>query len=59
MCSTCAPQWSRTALATIERWQKAGVDQLMLIMQAGKTKHDDIKRSLELFGQKVLPRFKN
>jgi alkanesulfonate monooxygenase SsuD/methylene tetrahydromethanopterin reductase-like flavin-dependent oxidoreductase (luciferase family) len=44
---------------TIERWQKAGVDQLMLIMQAGKTTHDQVKRSMELFGEKVLPRFKS
>lgn len=38
---------------------EGGVDQLMLIMQAGKTTHDQVKRSLELFGEKVLPKFKD
>ena len=41
-----------------ERWEKAGIDQLMLLIQTGHTTHDQIMRSIELFGEKVLPRFK-
>ena len=42
---------------TIERWQKLGIDELILLPQAGRTTHEQAKRSIELFGEKVLPRF--
>jgi len=41
----------------IQRYQSAGVDQIIFIMQSGKNKHDHICESLELFGAQVLPRF--
>jgi hypothetical protein len=42
----------------IRRFEEAGVDQLIFVMQAGKNKHEDICESLELFGKEVLPEFK-
>jgi alkanesulfonate monooxygenase SsuD/methylene tetrahydromethanopterin reductase-like flavin-dependent oxidoreductase (luciferase family)/putative sterol carrier protein len=41
----------------LERYEQAGVDQVIFISQAGKNRHEDICESLELFGKKVLPRF--
>ncbi|HUF32165.1 MAG TPA: LLM class flavin-dependent oxidoreductase [Acidimicrobiales bacterium] len=40
------------------RYEEAGVDQLIFVMQAGKNRHEDICESLELFGREVLPEFK-
>ena len=42
---------------TIETWQKLGVDELILLVKAGNTTHDQAMRSIELLGEKVLPRF--
>ena len=42
----------------IEGRLKLGIDEMMLMMQAGQTTHDEIMRSLDLLGNKVLPRFK-
>ena len=42
----------------IERWVELGVDQLMLMIQAGNTTHDDIMRALDMLGSKVFPKFK-
>jgi alkanesulfonate monooxygenase SsuD/methylene tetrahydromethanopterin reductase-like flavin-dependent oxidoreductase (luciferase family) len=41
----------------IERYHAAGVDQLIFAMQVGRTRHEHICESLELFGREVLPRF--
>jgi alkanesulfonate monooxygenase SsuD/methylene tetrahydromethanopterin reductase-like flavin-dependent oxidoreductase (luciferase family) len=41
------------------RFEEAGVDQLIFVMQAGKNRHEDICESLELFGREVLPEFKD
>lgn len=43
--------------ALLERYEQAGVDQVIFISQAGKNRHEDVCESLELFGKKVLPRF--
>jgi len=40
-----------------ERYEKAGVDQLIFVMQAGKNRHEHICESIELFGKEVLPAF--
>ena len=40
------------------RYEEAGVDQLIFVMQAGKNRHEDICEALELFGTEVLPEFK-
>lgn len=42
---------------SIERWQSLGLDQLLFMIQAGNTTHDDVMRALDLLGSKVLPRF--
>jgi len=39
----------------VQRFEDAGVDQLIFVMQAGKNKHEDICESLEIFGREVLP----
>jgi alkanesulfonate monooxygenase SsuD/methylene tetrahydromethanopterin reductase-like flavin-dependent oxidoreductase (luciferase family) len=41
----------------LRRYEDAGVDQVIFVMQAGKNAHDDIMSSLELFGAEVLPEF--
>jgi alkanesulfonate monooxygenase SsuD/methylene tetrahydromethanopterin reductase-like flavin-dependent oxidoreductase (luciferase family)/putative sterol carrier protein len=41
----------------VERYQAAGVDQVIFVAQAGRNRHEDICESIELFAQTVLPRF--
>ena len=41
----------------LRRYEAAGVDQLIFIMQAGNNRHEHIMESLELFGREVLPEF--
>jgi alkanesulfonate monooxygenase SsuD/methylene tetrahydromethanopterin reductase-like flavin-dependent oxidoreductase (luciferase family) len=41
----------------IERYQAAGVDQIMFVLQAGRNRHEHICESIELFARDVLPRF--
>ena len=40
------------------RFEQAGVDQVIFVLQAGKNRHEHICESLELFGREVLPAFK-
>src|SRR4051794_13788359 len=40
-----------------ERYERAGVDQIIFVLQAGKNRHEHICESIELFSEKVLPRF--
>ena len=42
----------------LERFEQAGVDQVIFVLQAGKNRHEHICESLELFGRDVLPAFK-
>jgi hypothetical protein len=39
-------------------FENAGVDQLIFLQQSGNYRHEDICKSLELFGTEVLPQFK-
>src|SRR3954470_1109275 len=39
------------------RYEAAGVDQVIFVLQAGKNRHEHICESIELFGSQVLPRF--
>jgi alkanesulfonate monooxygenase SsuD/methylene tetrahydromethanopterin reductase-like flavin-dependent oxidoreductase (luciferase family) len=39
------------------RYEAAGVDEVIFVMQAGPNRHEHIMESLELFGEKVLPHF--
>jgi alkanesulfonate monooxygenase SsuD/methylene tetrahydromethanopterin reductase-like flavin-dependent oxidoreductase (luciferase family)/putative sterol carrier protein len=39
------------------RYEAAGVDQVIFVLQAGKNRHEHICESIELFGSEVIPRF--
>jgi alkanesulfonate monooxygenase SsuD/methylene tetrahydromethanopterin reductase-like flavin-dependent oxidoreductase (luciferase family)/putative sterol carrier protein len=39
------------------RYQAAGVDQVILVAQAGRNRHEHVCESLRLFGEEVLPAF--
>jgi alkanesulfonate monooxygenase SsuD/methylene tetrahydromethanopterin reductase-like flavin-dependent oxidoreductase (luciferase family)/putative sterol carrier protein len=41
----------------LRRYEQAGVDQVMFVMQAGRTRHEHILEALELFGAEVAPEF--
>jgi alkanesulfonate monooxygenase SsuD/methylene tetrahydromethanopterin reductase-like flavin-dependent oxidoreductase (luciferase family) len=40
-------------------FEQAGIDQVILVSQAGRNRHEDICESLELFAKEVMPRFKD
>jgi alkanesulfonate monooxygenase SsuD/methylene tetrahydromethanopterin reductase-like flavin-dependent oxidoreductase (luciferase family) len=42
----------------VRHYQAQGIDQIIFLVQAGGTKHEDIVRSLRLFGEKVIPQFR-
>jgi len=42
----------------LRRYEEAGVDQVIFVSQAGRTRHEHIMESLELFGREVLPEFR-
>ncbi|MGH8165271.1 MAG: hypothetical protein ACREP1_13140, partial [Rhodanobacteraceae bacterium] len=46
-----------TVCRAVEKWQKAGLDQMIFVLQAGRTNHDQVMRSIELIGEKVIPHF--
>ena len=33
------------------------MDQMIFVLQAGRTTHDQVMSSIELIGEKVIPRF--
>lgn len=41
----------------VERFAAAGVDELILVMQVGTVPHEMVMRSIQLFGEQVLPHF--
>jgi alkanesulfonate monooxygenase SsuD/methylene tetrahydromethanopterin reductase-like flavin-dependent oxidoreductase (luciferase family) len=41
----------------LRRYEAAGVDQLIFVMQAGKNRHEHIMESIEIFGREILPEF--
>jgi hypothetical protein len=41
----------------VERWAEAGLDQMIFMLQIGRTTNDQVLRSIELIGEKVIPRF--
>ena len=43
--------------ALLERYEAAGVDQVIFISQGGTNRHEHICESLELFAAEVMPRF--
>jgi alkanesulfonate monooxygenase SsuD/methylene tetrahydromethanopterin reductase-like flavin-dependent oxidoreductase (luciferase family) len=42
----------------LRRYEQAGVDQIIFVMQAGRNKHEHIMESLEIFAREVMPEFK-
>jgi len=46
------------AREAIERFQKVGVDECILIMQMGTVPNDIVLESVKTFGEKVIPHFK-
>jgi alkanesulfonate monooxygenase SsuD/methylene tetrahydromethanopterin reductase-like flavin-dependent oxidoreductase (luciferase family) len=42
----------------LERYERAGIDQVIFVQQCGNNRHDHICESLELFAQELLPEFK-
>jgi alkanesulfonate monooxygenase SsuD/methylene tetrahydromethanopterin reductase-like flavin-dependent oxidoreductase (luciferase family) len=43
--------------AQLDAFDRAHVDQVILLVQAGKNRHEDICESLELFAREVMPEF--
>jgi alkanesulfonate monooxygenase SsuD/methylene tetrahydromethanopterin reductase-like flavin-dependent oxidoreductase (luciferase family) len=41
----------------VEKWAEIGLDQMVFMMQIGRTTHAQVMRSIELIGEKVIPRF--
>jgi alkanesulfonate monooxygenase SsuD/methylene tetrahydromethanopterin reductase-like flavin-dependent oxidoreductase (luciferase family) len=41
----------------LHQFEEAGIDQVILLNQAGRTSHDDICDSLKLFAEEVMPEF--
>jgi len=41
----------------VRRYEDAGADELVFLVQGGRHRHEDIMASLELFGTEVLPEF--
>src|SRR3954449_2501092 len=41
----------------VSRYEAAGVDQLIFVLQAGRNRHEHICEAIELFGKEVLPEF--
>ncbi|MFN0043394.1 MAG: LLM class flavin-dependent oxidoreductase [Alphaproteobacteria bacterium] len=46
-----------TVSRQVEKWQAAGLDQIMFMLQSGRTTHDQVMRSIRLIGDKVIRRF--
>jgi alkanesulfonate monooxygenase SsuD/methylene tetrahydromethanopterin reductase-like flavin-dependent oxidoreductase (luciferase family) len=42
---------------SVEKWAEAGLDQMIFLLQAGRTTHDQVMRSIDLIGRHVIPRF--
>ena len=41
----------------VRRYEEAGVDQVIFVLQAGRNRHEHICESLELFAERVMPPF--
>jgi alkanesulfonate monooxygenase SsuD/methylene tetrahydromethanopterin reductase-like flavin-dependent oxidoreductase (luciferase family) len=41
----------------LNKFQESNIDQVLLLVQAGQNKHEDICASLELFAREVMPEF--
>ena len=43
--------------ALLRGYEEAGVDQIIFVSQSGRTRHEDVCESLELFAREVMPEF--
>jgi alkanesulfonate monooxygenase SsuD/methylene tetrahydromethanopterin reductase-like flavin-dependent oxidoreductase (luciferase family) len=43
----------------VEKWAEVGLDQMIFVLQAGNTTHEQVLRSIELIGERVIPRFES
>jgi alkanesulfonate monooxygenase SsuD/methylene tetrahydromethanopterin reductase-like flavin-dependent oxidoreductase (luciferase family) len=41
----------------LRRYEEAGVDQVIFVLQAGRNRHEHIMESIEIFGREILPEF--
>jgi hypothetical protein len=41
----------------LRRFEDAGVDQIIFVLQAGRNRHEHIMESIEIFGREILPEF--
>jgi alkanesulfonate monooxygenase SsuD/methylene tetrahydromethanopterin reductase-like flavin-dependent oxidoreductase (luciferase family) len=48
-----------TLLDRMRQFEASNIDQVVLLTQAGKNRHDDICASLELFAKEVMPEFQD
>ena len=44
-------------LELCRRYEEAGVDQVIFVLQAGPNRHEHVCESIELFGERVIPEF--
>ncbi len=42
----------------VERYQRAGLDHFIALMQCDRIPHEKVMRSIELFGKEIVPRFR-
>jgi hypothetical protein len=42
----------------VRRYEESGIDQLLFLVQTGRTKHEHIMETIELFAKEVMPEFK-
>lgn len=42
----------------VEKWAEAGLDQMIFVLQAGNTTNDQVMKSIELIGERVIPYFR-
>lgn len=61
---TDGPESTRGAIGTPEqvaelcrRYEEAGVDQMIFLVQTGRTKHEHVCEALELFAAEIMPEF--
>lgn len=48
-----------TITRQIEAWSEIGLDQMIFMIQAGRTTHDQVMRTIDILGEKVIPRFQS
>jgi alkanesulfonate monooxygenase SsuD/methylene tetrahydromethanopterin reductase-like flavin-dependent oxidoreductase (luciferase family) len=45
----------RHVVENVERYRAVGADRLVVVMQLADLRHDDLMRSIELFGKEIIP----